>query len=131
MLETDDEAGGEGTNVADEGSKDEISRLQSEFRSRLLAAGLRTEAVRAGMVDLDGLKLVDLSGIQMDENDKVIDGSKIMSELRRNKPWLFGRASSSSAAAAPASKPIKQKTALEMSDDEYAAAKMAVTKYQI
>ncbi len=110
---------------------DDVAKLQSDFRSRLIAANLRTEAVRAGMVDLDGLKLVDLSGVDLDENDKVIDGGKLMADLRRAKPWLFGRASSSSAAVAPVSKPIKQKSAMEMSDEEYAAAKTAVTKYRI
>ncbi|HBK05765.1 MAG TPA: hypothetical protein DDZ81_07845 [Acetobacteraceae bacterium] len=128
MLETQTEPGDD---TERNGPGDEIIKLQNDFRSRLIAANLRTEAVRAGMVDLDGLKLVDLSGVDLDEHDKVIDGSKLMSELRRNKPWLFGRASSSSAAVAPASRPVKQKTAMEMSDEEYVAAKMAVTKYHI
>ncbi len=128
MLETQSEPGDE---TEPNGSGDEIAKLQNDFRSRLIAANLRTEAVSAGMVDLDGLKLVDLSGVDLDENDKVIDGGKLMSELRRAKPWLFGRASSSSAAVPPASKPVKQKTAMEMSDEEYLAAKTAVIKYRI
>jgi hypothetical protein len=110
---------------------EQIARLESDFRARLVTANLRTEAVRAGMVDLDGLKLMDLSQVQLDDNDKIIDGGKLMSELRRSKPWLFGRPSSSSVASAPASKPLKQKTAMEMSDEEYFAAKTAVTKYRI
>ena len=128
MQETQSEPGDE---TEPGGSGDETAKLESDFRSRLIAANLRTEAVRAGMVDLDGLKLVDLSGVDLDENDKIIDGGKLMADLRRAKPWLFGRASSSSAAVAPVSKPIKQKSAMEMSDEEYAAAKTAVTKYRI
>jgi hypothetical protein len=109
---------------------EEIVKLRAEFQSRLVAASLRTEAVRAGMIDLDGLRLVDLSAVQLGNDDKVIGGRKLMDDLRRTKPWLFGAASSSSAAVAPASQPVRQKMALEMTDEEYKAARAAVTKYQ-
>lgn len=109
----------------------EIAMLRIDFQSRLIAANLRTEAVRAGMIDLDGLKLVDLSGVHLDDDDKVVDGRRIMADLRRNKPWLFGVASTSSAAVAPASQPVRQKTAMDMTDEEYVVARTAVTKYQL
>jgi hypothetical protein len=110
---------------------DEVARLRSDFQSRLLVANLRTEAVHAGMVDLDGLKLIDLSAVRLDDEDKIVGGRKIMEDLRRNKPWLFAGRSSSNTIAAPASQPVRQKTALEMTDEEYAAARAAVTKYQL
>jgi hypothetical protein len=109
---------------------EEIVKLRSEFQSRLVVANLRTEAVRAGMVDLDGLRLIDISAVRLGNDDKVIGGRKLMDDLRRTKPWLFGVASSSSAAVAPASQPVRQKTALEMTDEEYATARTAVTKFQ-
>jgi hypothetical protein len=112
-------------------SNEEIAKLRIDFQSRLITANLRTEAVRAGMIDLDGLKLVDLTGLHLDPNDKVIGGRAIMADLRRNKPWLFGAASTSSAAAAPASQPVRQKTAMDMTDDEYVAARTAVTRYHL
>jgi hypothetical protein len=82
------------------------------------------------MIDLDGLKLVDLSGVRLDKDDKVVEGRKIMADLRRSKPWLFGASSTSSAAIAPASQPVRQKSAMDMTNEEYAAARTAVTKYQ-
>jgi hypothetical protein len=109
---------------------EEIIKLRGEFQSRLVVANLRTEAVRAGMVDLDGLRLIDISAVRLGNDDKIIGGRKLMDDLRRTKPWLFGVASSSSAAIAPASQPVRQKMALEMTDEEYAAARTAVTKYQ-
>jgi hypothetical protein len=118
------------TELEDQTATEEIARLQSDFSSRLIAANLRTEAVRAGMIDLDGLKLVDLSDVRLDESDQLVGGRKIMADLRRNKPWLFGAASSSSAAVAPASQPVRQKTAMDMTDEEYATARTAVTKFQ-
>jgi hypothetical protein len=109
---------------------EEITRLRSEFQTRLVVANLRTEAVRAGMIDLDGLKLIDLSAVRLGNDDRVIGGRKLMDDLRRNKPWLFGVTSSSSVAMAPVAQPVRQKTVLEMNDEEYAAARIAVTKYQ-
>ncbi len=111
-------------------ANDEVKKLRADYEARLVAANLRTEAVRAGMVDLDGLKLLDLSSVTLDANDKIIDGRKIMDGLRREKPWLFGAMSSSSTAVAPASQPVRQKTALEMSDEEYAVARAALTRHR-
>ncbi len=125
------------SNLADGGEPDEqqpeneeIAMLRIDFKSRLITANLRTEAVRAGMIDLDGLKLIDLSEVRLDESDKVVGGRKIMADLRRNKPWLFGVASTSSTATAPASQPVRQKTAMDMTEAEYTAARTAVTKYR-
>jgi hypothetical protein len=107
---------------------DEAGKLHAQYQSRLVAAGLRTEAVRAGMIDLDGLKLIDASTLVLDADDKIVGGRKLMEDLRREKPWLFGATFSSSTAAAPASQPVRQKTALEMTDEEYAAARAALIR---
>ena len=107
----------------------EVDRLRKSFQDRLLIANLRTEAVKAGMIDLDGLKLIDTTSVHLDHDDKVVGGQRIMAELRRNKPWLFGVSSSSSETTVPASQPVRQKMALEMTDSEYIAARNAVTKY--
>jgi hypothetical protein len=107
---------------------EEIKTLKEDFRSRLVIANLQTEAVRAGMVDLDGLKLINLSEARLGPNDQVEGGRQIIEDLRRQKPWLFGKSSSSSVAEAPSSQPVRQKTALEMNDEEYASAKAALTK---
>jgi hypothetical protein len=137
-IEMDDDlaevqpASGFGSEVNDQPDKvsEEIARLRNEFQSRLVVASLRTEAVRAGMVDLDGLKLIDMSAVRLDNDDKIVGGRKLMDDFRRNKPWLFAATSSSSAANVPASQAVRQKTALEMTDEEYAAARITVTKYQ-
>ncbi len=53
-----------------------------------------------------------------------------MDDLRRNKPWLFGAPRRQAPPLRPTSQPVRQKTAMEMTDEEYAAARTAVTKYQ-
>ena len=82
------------------------------------------------MIDLDGLKLIDLAKVRLDENDMVTDGRKIMSDLRKAKPWLFGTPSTSSSAIAPVAQPLRLKTAMEMTPEEYSAARSAVTEYR-
>ena len=51
-----------------------------------------------------------------------------MAGLRRAKPWLFGRASSSGPASPPPAQPPRQKLATEMTDDEYRVARAALLK---
>jgi hypothetical protein len=112
-----------------ENGGEEIKKIREDFQSRLIVASLQTEAVRAGMIDLDGLKLANLSDAKLGSDDKVVGGRQIIDELRRNKPWLFSTSSTSSVAEPPPSKPIRQKTALEMTEEEYLAARAAVTRH--
>lgn len=93
------------------------------LRGKLMQAELRTAAARAGMIDLDGVKLVDTAGLAVNEAGELLDGPAIMTRLRQEKPWLFGRSSSSSPAVAPRASPPKAKTAMEMSVDEWRVAR--------
>ena len=70
-----------------------LAALEASLRERLLRAELKAHAVRAGMVDLDGLKLLDTSRLVLNERDEVVGAAELMAETRRAKPWLFGGAS--------------------------------------
>ncbi len=100
----------------------ELAQLVA-LRARLVQAELRTAAARAGMVDLDGIKLVDMSGLAVNASGELVEAPEIMTRLRHDKPWLFGRGSSSSAALAPRATPPKAKTAMEMSVEEWRVAR--------
>lgn len=105
----------------------QIDELRATYETRLVNAHLRAEAIRAGMLDLDGLKLADLSGVSLGLDDKLVGGREVMEALKRTKPWLFGSAlSSSSPASAPPSRPLAPRSALDMTDEEYAAARAAI-----
>lgn len=106
----------------------QLGELQREAQSRLVLAELKAEALRAGIIDLDGLKLIDLSGVKLNASGEIEGGGALISGLKRSKPWLFGSISSSASAKPPAAQPPRQKLATEMTDDEYRAARAALLK---
>ena len=94
------------------------------LRAKLVQAELRTAAARAGMIDLDGVKLVDATSLSVNDAGELSEAQDIMARLRHDKPWLFGRGSSSSSATlAPRATPPKPKTAMEMSIEEWRVAR--------
>ena len=42
-----------------------LERAQAQARARIVRAELKAEAVKAGMIDLDGLKLIDEAGLRV------------------------------------------------------------------
>ena len=74
-------------------------RPNTRRSARVVRAELKAEAVRAGIVDLDGLKLLDLKNVQLTSEGELANAAELMAQLRRAKPWLFGGTSSSSRAA--------------------------------
>jgi hypothetical protein len=108
-----------------------LANAEQEARSRLVQAELKAEALRAGIVDLDGLKLLDPSAVEVGEAGDVKNAADVITQLRRTKPWLFGGGSSSSSANPPPAQPPRQKLATEMTDAEYRAARAAILRHQL
>lgn len=108
----------------------EIERLKQALnesteaaKQRLMDTQLRAAAVQAGMIDLDGLKLVEVSRARPNQYGELERAGELMAELRREKPWLFGGNHSSSRANVPPAQSPKPKLASEMSPEEYRAAR--------
>jgi hypothetical protein len=95
---------------------------------RLIRAELKAEALRAGMVDLDGIKLVETGALELDDKGELAGAAQLMVQLKRAKPWLFGGRSSSSGAMAPSAQPPQQRLATEMSHDEWRNARAQLVK---
>ena len=127
VLETDPVAELRARAEAAERRLEETTR---EAHNRVLNAELKVEAIRAGIVDLDGLKLLDLKDVRLTSEGELLNATELMAQLRRTKPWLFGSTSSSSQASPPPAQPPRQKLATEMTDDEYRAARAAILKHQ-
>lgn len=106
-----------------------LAAAQAQAQARLVRAELKAEAIRAGMIDLDGLKLLDLTDIAVDDKGEVVDPAAIFGKLKRMKPWLFGGGASSSAAAhAPKPEPPRPRQANELTHEEWLAARAALIK---
>lgn len=106
----------------------QLAATIADTESRLIRAEMKAQAILAGMVDLDGLKLVDYSTIKLSATGDVEGAGSVMSRLRHAKPWLFGHASSSSTATPPPAQPPRKKLANEMSDAEYRSARADLIK---
>ncbi len=106
----------------------DIAEAKKEMVSRLVMSELKIEAVRAGIVDLDGLRLVDLSKVRFGEDDNANGAAEMIDELKSKKPWLFQVTSSSAPIAAPPAQPSTQKYAMEMTDAEYRVARANIVK---
>jgi len=107
-----------------------LDELKRQSDIRLIRAEMKVEAIRAGMIDLDGLKLLDLTDVKLDDDGAVPDAAERITRLKRSKPWLFGTSSSSSALTPPSAQPPRQKHASEMTNAEYAAARSALLRHR-
>jgi hypothetical protein len=120
-------------NAASEMAEDMAARLaameqrlvevEAEARARVVRAELKAEALRAGMIDLDGLKLVEADAVALSDAGEANVAEALIRDLRRKKPWLFGASNSSSTAAAPPAQPPRPKLATEMTEAEWRAAR--------
>jgi hypothetical protein len=90
---------------------------------RIIRAELKAAALKAGMIDLDGLKLADLTKVKLNEAGEIEGAEALMTALKTAKPYLFGVQSTSSTAAAPHPGATVPKKATEMTDEEYSAAR--------
>ncbi|MCB8880404.1 hypothetical protein ACELLULO517_09185 [Acidisoma cellulosilytica] len=108
--------------------EEQIRTLSEQARSNLVLSELKAEAMRAGMVDLDGLKLLDASSLAIGEQGEVAGAAALMDRFRRQKPWLFGQVSTTTTAVPPAPQPPRMKQATDMTRDEYRAARAAILR---
>lgn len=111
-----------------EAAETELDAARRESEAQLKRAELKVEAVRAGMIDLDGLKLVDADQVTLDGKGGVSNAAAVIETVKRSKPWLFGAPSSSSSAAAPPADPPRTRHAREMTDAEWRAAREALLR---
>lgn len=102
---------------------------QTAANDRVIRAELRTVAQAAGMVDLDGLKLADLSTVKLNDAGEVEGADALMTALKEAKPYLFKAATGTSLPGDPPKPaPIGDKVVKDMTPAEYAAARKAATK---
>jgi len=100
--------------------------LGRQLGKKAKAVTLNAAALKAGMHDLDGLKLADISKVKLNDAGEIEGADKLMEDLKKAKPYLFGAESTSSAHKTPNAGENKPKTAMEMTSEEYRAARQKV-----
>ncbi len=115
--------------VRAESAEAALQLFQAEANARLIRAELKVEAVKAGMIDLDGLKLIDAGEVRLREDGGVEDAGGVLSRLKRSKPWLFGGGASSSVAAnPPRPEPARTRHANDLSHEEWLQARAVLLR---
>lgn len=128
-LSEQEKAAKESADAVTKAAKDADEKVTAAAKAsndRIARAELKAVALKAGIVDIDGLKLVDLSKLTLDDKGEVQGADALIDELKKSKPYLFGAASTSGTGKVPPSEPPTKKLAKDMTDAEYAAAKAAL-----
>ncbi len=107
----------------------QLQEAESQAAARMRDLELKTEAVRAGIVDLDGLRLIDPRHLT-DRGDEPDSAAVVIGKLRRDKPWLFGVGNSSSVATTPAAAATKRKLATDMTVEEWRTARSELLRHR-
>lgn len=106
-----------------------IDELQRANNERVIRAELKAQAALAGMIDMDGLKLADLSKVAIDDNGDVIGADELIKQLKESKPYLFKEVKNTSINPdTPNPSNSLSKKAMDMSSDEW---KKDLAKYGI
>ncbi len=112
-----------------EAAEAELDRVKRESDAKLIQAQLKAEALKLGMIDLDGLKLIDADDLDVSETGELKDVKAVLEDMRVKKPWLFSRSGySSSAQHVPRPTAPKIRHASELSHEEWLAARAALIK---
>jgi hypothetical protein len=99
-----------------------LAEVSSTYKKEIILSKLQTEALKAGIVDVDGIKLADLSSLSIDENNVLQGASEVISSLKESKPYLFKKGESSTTYHKQPPKPSSDRTpvdATQLSGDEY------------
>lgn len=93
----------------------------AKAKARSMMADLKVAAKDAGMVDLDGLKLLDTAALKVNDDGDVENAAEALAALKEAKPFLFGsQQNTSNPAKPPPPKSPENKKGMEMTAEEWA-----------
>lgn len=103
-----------------------VTEAQTKADTRVIRAEVRAAATKLGMVDLDGLKMLDLTTLKINAEGDVEGVDALLDATKKAKPYLFGAASTSNTKTPPDNKQqTGAKHARDMTDAEFEAARKA------
>ena len=109
------------------GAQGKIDAATAASNDRIVRAELKAAALKAGMHDMDGLKLADLSTVKLNDKGEVEGADALMEAMKTAKPYLFQAAGTTThTGPTPPATPPALKHAKDMDASEYATAKAAL-----
>ncbi len=105
-------------------AREQLAQAREAATARIVRAELRARATRAGMVDQDGVALLDLSGVRLNEAGEVEGADAAIQTARLARPWLFLDARTSNPERPPRPRESRAASdARQMTEKEYDAAR--------
>ena len=99
-----------------------VKTIEATANEKVLRAELRALAREAGILDLDDLKLMDVSGLKVDDEGNVTGADALIKAFKEAKPYKFKELSSTSATTqTPKADAGKPKKVSDMNKDEVRA----------
>ncbi|MGH8336226.1 MAG: hypothetical protein ACRETL_05245 [Gammaproteobacteria bacterium] len=108
------------------GKIDNSTKAQRDLQQKLIGAELKAQAIAAGIIDVDFIKMIDTKNLSLKEDGSVDGLEKAVEDLKSSKPVLFGAAkkfSSSKNSELPNKTVEKRVNAFEMTAAEFQAEK--------
>lgn len=112
----------EAAKKAAEEATGKIEEASKSAQLRIIKAELKAFAVKAGIVDLDGLAFIDMTKVKLSDAGEIEGADEAIDALRKAKPYLFTKTTSSTERA-PKSDPAPPKKVTELNEAEYRAEK--------
>ncbi len=125
------QAAEEATKKAQEAADKAKADAETAANARIIKAEMKALAVKAGIVDIDGLALADLSNVKFDDTGELQGAQEALDALKKAKPYLFTTTTSNPGHQGQqgqqgAKGDTGKKNAMTMSDDEWKAQKKAL-----
>lgn len=126
-LEAANKASEEALAKAAAEADEKVSAATQAANDRILRAELKAAAIKAGMIDLDGLKLADLSLVKLNDAGEVEGAEALMAALKESKAYLFqASGTTTQTQPAPPKNGAEKPDVRKMNKEEYAAHKKAM-----
>jgi len=110
------------TKQKDVDTEKRFNELSLAAKNKLLRAEVKSHAIKAGIVDLDALKLIDMDMFKFDEETGEIgNADDVFKDLKTKKSYLFQTPNTSSGAQQPKAAPAGPIDAMKMSKEEFKA----------
>lgn len=114
--------------AADQAVKDAQTTAQKAADDRVLRAELKAVALKHGVVDMDALKLLDLSKVKLLENGDLEGADELFEAAKKAKPYLFAAPTVGTTLKSPVPKNGEPADVRKLTSVEYAAAKKEATR---